>query len=98
MDKLRYFVKIEAPDRRALVSLNKMGLDLFGHTSVAATATLRKAEQPPNFTIDGLLDMEQVERVVRAGYRVTVEEESSKRAIGATNVIEFQQWLKEMGE
>ena len=31
----RYFVEIEAPNRKALVDLWKMGLDLFRHLTVA---------------------------------------------------------------
>lgn len=99
-DARRFFVKIEAPNKRALLELGKMGLDLFAHTTVAAAAGLRTrgAGEHVGMVMEGLLDMNQVEQLVRLGYRVTVEEDASRRARAAQNVIEFEQWLKEMGE
>jgi hypothetical protein len=101
----RYFVKIEAPSRRALIDLGTMGLDLFAHSTVVSSAMLRTraaegglTEEPVSLLVEGLVTLGQVEQLVQAGYRVTVEEEAAKRARTALNVIEFEQWLKAMGE
>lgn len=94
--KHRYFVRIEAPNRRALIALGDMGLDLFEEVT-DISRTERAAKELP-YQIGGLINMEQVEKLVLGGYRVTVEEEASKRARAAQTVIDFEQWLKEMGE
>lgn len=97
----RYFVEIEAPGRRALVDLGKLGLDLFRHSTVTVASNVRAAaatNAPVNMTIEGLLDMNQVEKLVKAGYVVTVKEEASRHTSAARNVIDFEQWLKEMKE
>ena len=43
--------------------------------------------------IEGLMTMSEVEQLVRSGYRVLVEEESSRRA-RARDVAELGQWLE----
>jgi hypothetical protein len=93
----RFFVRITAPDRRALVALGKMDLDLFGHTTVAQRVMAAGAPDG-GLEIEGLVTLKQIETLVLSGYRVTVEEEASQRARSSENVLEFEQWLKEMGE
>jgi hypothetical protein len=93
----RFFVKIIAPDRRTLIALGKMELDLFGHTTVAQRV-MAAGVPAESLEIDGLLGLSQIETLVLAGYRVTVEDEASQRARSSQTVIEFEQWLKEMGE
>jgi hypothetical protein len=51
------------------------------------------ADQP---SIDGLLTLDQVGRLVQDGYRVLVERHSE--AVVRPNVIEFEQWIREMGD
>lgn len=87
MDK-RYFVTIIAQDRESFLRLHEYDLDL-----VHGSARARDRKQP---TIEGLLTMEEVARLVDDGYRVVVEEESSKRA-RATQIVGFDRWLEEMG-
>lgn len=81
----RYFVKVFAPDKRQLLQLQKFDLDLF-----QPTARVGDNEA----VIEGLLTLAQVERLVKSGYRVLVEEESSKRS-RAGDVLELEQWLQQ---
>ena len=87
----RYFVVVLARDAASLRSLQKFELDLFPQT---AKQSHREKDFP--FSIDGLLSMSDVEKVVKAGYRVLVEEPAEKRARAAVDVGDFPQWLKGM--
>ncbi len=82
-----YFVRVYAANRRALLDLQAYGFDLF-----RATARTTPEAGP---SIEGLLTMEQVERLVLDGYRVLVEEEASRRARARQEVADFDDWLKE---
>jgi len=81
----RFFVKVFASGKRQLLQLQKFDFDLF-----QPTARIREGEA----VIEGLLTMEQVERLVKSGYRVLVEEDSSRRS-RARDVVELEQWLQE---
>ena len=83
----RYFVKVIAPDAVSLRRLQKFDFDLF-HPTARQTEDKRA-------TIDGLLTMEQIEKLVLAGYQVLVEEESSKRAHGQREILTFEEWRAE---
>ena len=83
----RFFVKVLAPSRRALVDLQKFDFDLF-------QATARQSGE--EYTIEGLLSLEEVERLVDAGYRVLVEEHESKRSRARVEVTDFGSWLQGM--
>lgn len=85
----RYFATINAHDRESLLRLHEYDLDL-----VHGSARTRDREQP---TIEALLTMEEVARLVEDGYRVLVEEEASKRA-RARQTVGLDRWLEEMGE
>lgn len=84
----RFFVTVQAPTRRALLELAKYDLDLFQPTV--------KVTQENRFTIEGLLTLDEVGRLVEDGYQVLVEEEASKRARARSETIEFQDWIKGM--
>ena len=86
----RFFVTVLAPSKRALLNLGEYDLDLFQPTA--------KATEQNEFAIDGLLNLEEIGRLVEEGYRVVVNEESSKKARARTEVAEFQQWLRGMEE
>ncbi len=83
----RFFVKVYAQSKRALLDLHKYEFDLFQSTA--------RATEDKRFHIDGLLTMEQVERLVRDGYSVLVEHHETRRSRAADEVAEFQQWLDE---
>jgi hypothetical protein len=84
----RYFVIIHAADARALRGLAGFDLDLF-------QATARSSEQ--DFNIQGLVTLDDVGRLVDAGYRVTVEAPEHVRA-RATQTASLGEWLGAMGE
>lgn len=84
----RFFITVIAPNKRALLSLREYELDLFQPTA--------KVTEEKEFTIDGLLTLEEVGRLVEDGYRVVVSEESSKRARARLEMVEFDEWIKEM--
>jgi hypothetical protein len=120
----RFFVRVFAPNRRALVGLRGYGLDLFRATAVAAQAAIRAqavaggeegafagsptaedgtpADSLDSLTgapwVDGLLTLEEIERLVVDGYRVLVNEDADKRARARTETIGFETWLKGMEE
>jgi hypothetical protein len=83
----RFFVKVYTQSKRALLDLQKYELDLFRSTARSAG--------PTSFDIDGLLTMEQVERLVRDGYSVLVEHHETSRSRAAREIAEFPQWLAE---
>lgn len=86
----KFFVVVFASTRRALLSLSSYHLDLFQATA--------HASQNQEFTIEGLLSLEEIERLVEDGYRVLVQEETSKRARATQEVTGFQEWMRAMGE
>ncbi|WP_088889142.1 M14 family zinc carboxypeptidase [Leptolyngbya ohadii] len=86
----KFFVVVFASTRRALLNLSNYHLDLFQATAQTA--------QNQEFTIEGLLSLEEVERLVNDGYRVLIQEEASKRARATQEVTSFQEWMQAMGE
>jgi hypothetical protein len=84
----RYFVTIYAADARALRGLAGFDLDLF-------QATARSGEQ--DFHIEGLITLDDVSKLVTAGYRVTVEAPEHARA-RTNQTASLDDWLAEMGE
>ena len=85
----RYFVVIFARDRDAMRSLQEFDLDVFPQTAKQGD---RDADFP--ISIDGLLSMDEVERVVEAGYRVLIQEAAEKRARVGGKAAEFPEWLQ----
>jgi hypothetical protein len=83
----RFFVTIAARDSRDFQELGEFGLDLFVGTA--------KRREEMGGTIEGLLSMAEVEKLVKAGFEVTVHEEASKRS-RAREIISFEEWIKEV--
>lgn len=86
----KFFATVIAPDRRALLRLSQYDLDLFQPTV--------KVMEEKTYTMEGLLTLEEVGRLVVDGYHVLVEEEASKRARAQREIVEFQDWIKGMEE
>jgi len=86
----RFFVTVIAADNPSLIRLQEFDFDLFRPTA--------KVNERKEFTIEGLLDLEQIGRLVEAGYRVLVEDESSKRERAKTGGIDLETWTKGMEE
>jgi hypothetical protein len=70
-------------------------LDKFELTLFLQTGQFTEQNQ---YTIEGLLTLDQIGQLVDYGYQVLVEEELSKRARAFKEVIEFPEWLKGMEE
>lgn len=81
----RFFVEVRAQSPEAVRRLHAFGVDLFRTTA---------AEHPEDgFGIEGLLSLDEVGRLVEAGYPVLVSEESSRRAASLGDVSDFAEWL-----
>ena len=89
MSERRYFSTVVARTRQSLRDLAEEGVDV-----VQATA---KDTGDGKFTIEGLLTIDEVQRLVDNGYEVVVHEGASRRARAQTETIEFEQWLGGMG-
>ena len=87
----RYFGVIFARDADAMRSLQKFELDVFPQT---AKQSGRDKDFP--LSIDGLLTMAEIETVVKAGYRVQIQEAAENRSRAAESPAEFSQWLQGM--
>jgi hypothetical protein len=81
----RYFCTIFAQSHENLIALNKYDVDVFQPTA-------RRTERG-DFIIEGLLNLEEVARLVDSGYEVLVEEHASKRARAAKNSISAKAWI-----
>lgn len=77
----RFFVTIKLSGRQRPRDLADFDLDL--HATHA---------EPDGAGVDGLLSLDEVAEVVRAGYPVLVASNAEERA-AARNVIEFDDWL-----
>ena len=86
----RFFVTVIASSKRALIQLQKYGFDLFQPTA--------RAKSEAVYTIEGLLTMHEIIRLVKDGYRVQVEEPAEKRAHAQSDVISFGEWLNVVEE
>jgi hypothetical protein len=101
----KFFARVMVPNRQALLKLRDFDLDLF-HATVAATAAVavaaeaapgEAAEHISDYSIEGLLSLEEIGKLVDNGYAVLVEAEASARS-RALKTMEFKEWLKAMGE
>jgi hypothetical protein len=86
----RYFVTVMTTSRRSLRALQQFDVDLFQQTA--------KAPDEKSFSIEGLLSLEEIARLVENGYQVLVEEPAAKRARAQVEIVEFEEWLKGMEE
>lgn len=86
----RFFVTVYATNQRMFTDLDKFEFPLFLQTG--------QFTEQNQYTIEGLLTLDQIGQLVDYGYQVLVEEELSKRARAFEEVIEFPEWLKGMEE
>lgn len=86
----RYFVTVHLAAGQDMIELGRFDLDLI-------QATAQATDDAAGSFIEGLLDLDQVGRLVRAGYRVTVEQPDYARS-RAHETISFDEWLEGMGE
>jgi len=78
----RFFVTIEAPDRQRLRDLFGRDLDLFTASS-----------DDKGHQVDGLISLEDVEKLVEAGYRVQVSESGDVRR--GHRFIGAEEWMRD---
>jgi putative N-acetylmannosamine-6-phosphate epimerase len=83
----RFFVTIRCGTLEGLAAVRALGLDLFGTTA--------KADK--DVTIEGLLTLADIGRVVRNGYEVVVHEDAASRSRAHEQAESAEQWLAEMG-
>ena len=86
----RYFVTVHVAAGQNMTDLARFELDLIQATALAT-------DQADGETIEGLLDLDQIGTLVRAGYRVTVEQPDYARS-RADQITTFEEWLEGMGE
>src|SRR4051812_2556505 len=79
----RYFVVITSPNKQQLVSLQKLELDLFQST----VKTLDKNE----FSIEGLITLEEVNKLVEMGYKVLVKKQSPNSSPANSQIMSFSE-------
>ena len=84
-----YFVQVGASSKQALAKLHAYDFDLFRHTA--------RQTSKNEFTIDGLLTAEQIQRLVKDGYTVLMQQDSAVDAEDTNKVIELPEWLEERG-
>ena len=84
----RFFCTIFAQDRKHLIGLSKLDVDVFQPTA--------RITEKQEYVIEGLLTLEQVASLVDNGYRVLVEEDASKRARAAEIMTSAETWIKEI--
>jgi hypothetical protein len=83
----RYFVTIRSGTLEGLAEVRTLGLDLFGTTATAGERV----------TIDGLLSLADIGRVVAHGYEVVVRQPSANRSRAHDQTATAKEWLKDMG-
>jgi hypothetical protein len=73
--------------------LQQYNLDVFAQTAKQAG---KEEDKDYPFSIDGLLSIAEIEKIVKVGYRVLIEDPAEKRARGAGDTIDFPRWLQGM--
>ena len=86
----RYFVLIFTDSQDALLKLRDYNLDLIEQTA--------QAREDGTFSVEALITQTQIERIGAGGYTTEVQADAATRARAATEVIEFDEWLRGMEE
>ena len=94
----RYFVRVFASDRQMLVWLGSLDLDIVSHTAAHTTAMGAAVGAAEQVAVEALVTLDEVQKLVDAGYAVLVEENADRRARAAREVSTFDEWLKGMLE
>lgn len=79
----RFFVTIMAPDAKRLRQVADLGLDLFAESAAQS-----------DYRVDGLITLEEVGKLVEAGYRVLVGDTDRPRR--THEFIGFDEWRAEL--
>lgn len=82
----RFFCLIFARDRKHLIGLNPLDVDVFQPTA--------RITEKQEYVIEGLLTLDEVANLVDNGYRVLVEEDAAKRARAAEDTTSAEAWIQ----
>ena len=82
----RFLVTVVAKSKEALLALREYDLDLFRQTS--------RFTEGEVYSIEGLLSMEETDRLVKDGYEVSVREYAEQDTPARTETVSFQEWLE----
>ena len=81
----KYFVEIIASDQKKIVDLQKLDLDLF-------QSAVKTSKDKKEFSIEGLITLEDVNKLTQGGYKVLVKKEAPKRTPAVDETSSFQNW------
>jgi hypothetical protein len=82
----RFFCLIFARDRKHLIGLNQLDVDVFQPTA--------RITEKQEHVIEGLLKLDEVANLVDNGYRVLVEEDASKRDRATEVATSANTWIQ----
>ena len=80
----KYFVEVIASNKQQLINLQKFELDLFQPTA--------KSIDGKEFKIDGLISLDDINKLVENGYKVVIKGESMKKTPAVQETTSFQEW------
>src|SRR5215207_4026955 len=80
----KYFVEVIASNKQQLINLQKFELDLFQPTA--------KSIDDKEFKIDGLISLDDINKLVENGYKVVIKNESMKKTPAVQETTSFQEW------
>ena len=80
----KYFVEVIASNKQQLINLQKFELDLFQPTA--------KSINDKEFKIDGLISLDDINKLVENGYKVVIKNESTKKTPAVQETTSFQEW------
>ena len=80
----KYFVEVIASNKQQLINLQKFELDLFQPTAKSIGAK--------EFKIDGLISLDDINKLVENGYKVVIKSESMKKTPAVQETTSFQEW------
>lgn len=83
----RYFVEVMATSKQQLINLHNFELDLFQPTA--------KTKDANEFSIEGLLTIEDVKRLVENGYKVLVKKKPEDKTPAVSQIASFHDWITE---
>jgi carboxypeptidase T len=83
----KYYVRIIASNQLNLLKLRTYDLDLFKPSAKKSTNN--------EFTIDGFLTMEEIEKLVEDRYKLSILGDPDKSFKARSDIITFQDWIKD---
>jgi hypothetical protein len=82
-----FFCTVFARDRKHLIALNQLDVDVFQPTA--------RINNQKVHVIEGLLTLDEVAKLVDDGYQVLIEEDEAKRSRAKELITSADDWIKE---